>query len=262
MQDITYRLENFEGPLDLLLHLIEKNKIDIYDIPIIEITRQYLEFLEHAETKDLDIMSNFLVMASTLLEIKSRMLLPLVKDENGEEIDPRSELVARLLEHKKYKDLGYTLSDYEEEAPDYMLKRPTIPKEVKDYIPEINYDELLQGVDVGRLNQIFIEILNRKENSIDEIRSKFGTIQKEKLPLKDYIMFVMEDVRVNKKISFRKMLDDKRTKSEVIVTFLAVLELMKMGKIKISQDGQFGDINVEEISNDNKGFDFSNLEDE
>lgn len=261
MEDITYHLDNFDGPLDLLLHLIEKNKIDIYDIPIIEITRQYLDYISHMEEKNLDIVSNFLVMASTLLEIKSKMLLPLVKDEAGNDVDPRAELVQRLLEYKKYKDLGYTLSDFEEDAPEYMLKSPTIPKEVKAYIPEINYDELLAGVDVQKLNSIFIEILNRKENSIDEIRANFGKIQKEKLPLKDYIIFVLEDVKINKKISFKKMLEDKRTKSEVIVTFLAILELMKMGKIKISQDEEFGDINVESISEDNKGFDFSNVED-
>lgn len=261
MENITYHLENFEGPLDLLLHLIEKNKIDIYDIPIIEITRQYLDYISKMECQDLDVVSSFLVMASTLLEIKSKMLLPLVKDENGDEVDPRAELVKRLLEYKKYKDLGYTLSDFEDDAPNYMLKKPTIPKDVAQYIPSINYDELLQGVDIDRLNQIFIDILKRKEDSYDTMRGGFGTIQKEKLPLKDYIISVMDEVKVKKKFSFRKMLEDKRTKSEVIVTFLAILELMKMGKICISQDKEFGDINIESINEDNSTFDFSNVED-
>lgn len=261
MQTITYHLENFEGPLDLLLHLIEKNKIDIYDIPIIEITKQYLDYISKMTCQDLDVVSSFLVMASTLLEIKSKMLLPLVKDDQGNDIDPRAELVARLLEYKKYKDLGYTLSDFEEDAPSYMLKKPTIPKEVAQYIPSIDYDELLVGVDIDKLNQVFLEILRRKEDSYDTLRGGFGTIKREKLPLKDYIISVMEEVKVNKKFSFKKMLEERKTKSEVIVTFLAILELMKMGKILIKQESEFGDINIESINDDNKGFDFSNVED-
>ena len=108
---ITYKLDRFEGPLDLLLHLIEKNKVDIYDIPIIEITKQYLDYVRNMETDDLDIMSDFLVMAATLLDIKARMLLPKEKDEEGEEIDPREELVARLLEYKRFIYMASVLSD-------------------------------------------------------------------------------------------------------------------------------------------------------
>ena len=100
---ISYKLEKFEGPLDLLLHLIEKNKVDIYDIPIVEITKQYLDYVNQMEKEDLNIVSDFLVMAATLLDIKSRMLLPVPETEEGEEEDPRAELVARLLEYKKYK---------------------------------------------------------------------------------------------------------------------------------------------------------------
>ncbi len=101
--EISYKLEHFEGPLDLLLHLIEKNKINIYDIPIVEITEQYLDYVNHMEKEDLNVVSEFLVMAATLLDIKARMLLPAeVDEETGEEQDPSSDLVARLLEYKKY----------------------------------------------------------------------------------------------------------------------------------------------------------------
>ena len=99
---LSYKLEKFEGPLDLLLHLIEKNKVSIYDIPIFEITNQYMEYVNAMEEEDLDIVSEFLVMTATLLDIKSRLLLPAEKDENGDEIDPREELVTRLVEYKTY----------------------------------------------------------------------------------------------------------------------------------------------------------------
>ena len=113
---ISYKLEKFEGPLDLLLHLIDKNKVDIYDIPIVEITRQYLDYVSHMEREDLNVVSDFLVMAATLLDIKSRMLLPAEVNEEGEEEDPRAELVARLLEYKRYKLMAQELLDMEEDA--------------------------------------------------------------------------------------------------------------------------------------------------
>ena len=116
METISYKLEHFEGPLDLLLHLIEKNKINIYDIPIVEITAQYLDYVRHMEREDLNIVSEFLVMAATLLDIKARMLLPKEVDEEGEEIDLRAELVMRLLEYKKYKLMADELADREDGA--------------------------------------------------------------------------------------------------------------------------------------------------
>ena len=111
----AYKLENFEGPLDLLLYLIDKNKIDIYDIPINTITDQYLEYMANLDTLDMDLQSSFIVMASNLLSIKAKMMLPLVRDSEEEE-DPREELVRRLLEHKKYKNLGHQLKDYEDDC--------------------------------------------------------------------------------------------------------------------------------------------------
>ncbi|MBQ2204907.1 MAG: segregation/condensation protein A, partial [Lachnospiraceae bacterium] len=135
MDKFTYKLEKFEGPLDLLLHLIEKNKINIFDIPISVITEQYLDYIKNMQEANMDLSSDFLVTAATLLEIKSKRLLPLVKNEEGEEVDPRQELVERLLEYKKFKNLGVELSDYEDDAPEYMLKPPTIPSDVKSFIP-------------------------------------------------------------------------------------------------------------------------------
>ena len=113
---ISVKLEAFDGPLDLLLHLIEKNKIDIFDIPIVEITNQYMEIIAQMQTKDMDVMSDFLLMAATLLRIKSKMLLPAEKAEEGEEEDPRAELVERLLEYKTYKYASYELKDLQMDA--------------------------------------------------------------------------------------------------------------------------------------------------
>ena len=131
-EQLSFRVEKFEGPLDLLLHLIEKNKIDIYDIPIAEITDQYMDYMEKMEGEDLDQVSEFLLMAATLLDIKARMLLPKeVDEETGEEIDPRAELVERLLEHKKYRLMAQELADRDFDASRVFYKEPTVPGEVQ-----------------------------------------------------------------------------------------------------------------------------------
>ena len=119
---ISYKLEKFEGPLDLLLHLIDKNKIDIYDIPIVEITNQYMEYIRNMQKEDLNIMSEFLVMAATLLDIKCRMLLPKEETEEGEEEDPRRELVEQLLQYKMYKYMAYELKDRQTDADMILIK--------------------------------------------------------------------------------------------------------------------------------------------
>ena len=262
MEKINYKLKKFEGPLDLLLHLIEKNKIDIFDIPISEIAEQYIAYINEMKENNMDLSSDFLVMAATLLEIKSKMLLPLVKDDKGEDIDPRQDLVERLLEYKKYKNLGYELSDFEDEAPEYMLKKPTIPQDVKSYIPDINYDELLKGIDVNKLNEVFTEVMRRKRDSIDTMRANFGKIEKEKIPLKDTIISVIKYANTNKKFSFRKMLEEQHDKTHVIVGFLAILELMKVGRIKVVQEHNFDEIYIEVVEGATGFVDFNLLEDD
>ena len=130
---LSVKLEVFEGPLDLLLHLIEKNKIDIYDIPIVEVTDQYLEYIRQMEHEDMNVMSEFLVMAATLLDIKARMLLPKEVNEEGEEEDPRQELVERLLEYKMYKYMSYELRDRQMDAEHMLYREQSLPKEVLQY---------------------------------------------------------------------------------------------------------------------------------
>lgn len=260
--ELTYKLEHFEGPLDLLLHLIEKNKIDIYDIPIIEITEQYLDYVKNMEEEDLDVVSDFLVMAATLLEIKSKMLLPKEVDEDGEEIDPRAELVARLLEYKKFKYMGQLIADGEEDAERAFYKKPTIPKEVSQYIPPLDMDALLDGVTLERLRHIFNDVMRRKEDKVDQVRSGFGVIKRDTISLESKIGSVMDYARKHRKFSFRQMLDRASTKTEVVVTFLAVLELIKMGKITLTQEYAFADMDIETIEPEGEEtLDLSGVED-
>ena len=148
---IPVKLPVFEGPLDLLLHLIEKNKVNIYDIPIVEITDQYMEYIHQMEREDLNIMSEFMVMAATLISIKCRMLLPKEVNEDGEEEDPRDELVRQLLEYKMYKYMSYELRDRMSEAAKSIYKLPSLPKEVEDYREPVDTGELLDGLTLGRL---------------------------------------------------------------------------------------------------------------
>ena len=153
--ELEVKLEVFEGPLDLLLHLIEKNKVDIYDIPIVEITRQYLEYVSKLAEENLDLASEFLVMASTLIDIKCKMLLPKEVDEDGEEIDPRADLVQKLIEYKMYKYAAIELKDMQLYAGKSLYKEPTIPEEVAKYQTPVDLDEILKDVDLNKLKEIF-----------------------------------------------------------------------------------------------------------
>lgn len=244
---ISYKLEQFEGPLDLLLHLIEKNKVSIYDIPIAEITDQYLEYVSQMEREDLNVVSEFLVMAATLLDIKSRMLLPAEVNEEGEEEDPRAELVERLLEYKMYKYMAFELKDRELDAEKVFYKNPTIPKEVARYEPPVDLDKLLDGLTLAKLQRIFESVMKRREDKVDPIRSNFGTIRQEPVSLEEKITSVMDYARKHRRFSFRAMLEQQGDKLEVVVTFLAVLELMKIGKIHLTQEHLFDDMEIETL---------------
>ena len=241
---IPVKLPIFEGPLDLLLHLIESNKIDIYDIPIVEITNQYMEYISEMKRQDLNIVSEFLVMAATLLDIKSRMLLPKEEKEEIQE-DPRAELVQKLLEYKMYKCMSYELKDRQVDAQKVMFKTPTIPDEVRKYQEPVNLEELLSNVTLKKLNAIFKSIMRKREDKIDPIRSKFGKIEKEEVSLEERMVYLEQYAITHRNFSFRGILEAQSTKMEIIVTFLSILELMKTGKILISQENIFDDILIE-----------------
>ncbi len=239
---ISVKLEAFDGPLDLLLHLIEKNKIDIFDIPIVEITEQYMEYVEQMETKDMDIMSDFLVMSATLLRIKSKMLLPTQANDEQEEEDPRAELVERLLEYKMYKYASYELKDRQMDASRILYKDASIPEEIADYREEVDVGLLLSEVTLSRLQGIFHDIMKKQVDKIDPIRSKFGQIQQEKVSLADRMIYIEEYAMLHQQFNFRRLLEEQPGKLTVIVTFLGILELMKVGRLKIVQENIFDDI--------------------
>lgn len=243
--DVKIKLDMFEGPLDLLLHLIEKAEVDIYQVPIAQITDQYMQIIHEAQEMELEVASEFLVMAATLLAIKSRMLLPkqeLTEEEmmNSEEewfVDPRTELVERLLEYKRYKRLGEVLRQREEERS-RVYTRP--PMDLEPYMPEVNP---VEGLTPDNLLQIFVDVLkNRKQ---DEPIAK---VSREEISVSARMEEIYEELMQKGQLFFSKLLNwDIVTKERVITTFLALLELMKVKKIVCRQDRLFGEILIEPL---------------
>lgn len=240
---IAVKLNVFEGPLDLLLHLIEKNKIDIYDIPIATITDQYLEAIEGLEVEDMDELSEFLVMASTLLELKTRMLLPVEDEEKTE--NPADELAKRLIEYKLIKEIAKNLEQMKEEASKYYYKSESIPKEVQDYQEPIRLEQLLEGLDLQKMHQIFERLIAQEKDRQDPIRSNFKRIERDSIKLSDKIEQILEKCKRRRRFYFGSLIGDFTNRLEIIVTFLAVLELMKSGEITVSQEEILGDICIE-----------------
>ncbi|MBR2185962.1 MAG: segregation/condensation protein A [Lachnospiraceae bacterium] len=256
---VEVKLEAFEGPLDLLLHLIDKNKVDIYDIPISLITAQYMEYLDSMEkslkeqgSSDsslerggvpvMDTMSEFLVMAATLLDIKCRMLLPRQVNEEGEEEDPRSELVQQLLEYKVYKYMSQELKFMEQDAKKSLFKGNTMPSELLNYEEEIDYEELLKGLSLKDLERIFRDTMKRQEDKIDPIRSKFGKIEKEEVSLEDRTEELLRYAGEHRSFKFSELLTMFKGRLQMVVTFLAVLELVRSNSWNLVQEEDGGDI--------------------
>ena len=266
MPEPKYKLEqlNFDGPLDLLLQLIEKNKIDIYDIPIVEITEQYFAYINTMEQKDLDIMSDFLLMASVLLDIKSRMLLPKEEKAEEDEGDPRAELAERLLEYKRYKFIAHELRYYEEYAERFCYKDEELPEELKSYVPPVDLDEMLKGVSMDLLRSVYEKILRRMSIADNtEQQQFFGVIRKHRISLSGCIEGMVSFARRHRRFSFRQMLKSGADRTEVVVSFLAVLELIRMGKVSVTQDSLESDINVEVNADaDFDDLDLTGIEDE
>ena len=233
---ISVKLEAFEGPLDLLLHLIEKNKIDIYDIPIVDITAQYLDYIKQMQREDMNVMSEFLVMAATLIDIKCKMLLPKEVNEDGEEEDPRAELVQKLLEYKMYKYMSYELKDRLSVSGKVLYKDPTIPEEVAKYEQPVDLEELVGDLTLTRLNAIFQSLMRRQNDKIDPIRSKFGQIEQEEVSLDEKMMDLRTYAQEHATFRFSELMREQKGKIQMIVTFLAVLELMKTGELTVVFD--------------------------
>lgn len=233
----TLKLENFEGPFDLLFFLIEKNQIDIYDIPILEITEQYFDYLSAMQEMDLDIASEFLVMAASLLHIKSRMLLPnkepLLEDEN---VDPREELIIKLLEYKKYKEYSKMLADREAKwsGAHYKLPEP---------IPEIIKENELE-VSSETLRDCMIIALEKYRDKMDDVSNKMKRIlNHEKVSLRSKIKEILDFLKSGAKLCFSKIYNPKeKSRLELATGFLATLEVVRIGQALIDQHVDFGEI--------------------
>lgn len=236
--DYTIKLPAFEGPLDLLLHLIREHKLDIYDIPIVEVTSQYLEYLSLMESMDLNIAGEFFVVAATLLEIKSKLLLPVLpsEEEAEEGVDPRTELVEKLLEYERYKNASESLLKLEEDRRK-MFWRMT--DELEDYdAPVIPLN--LQAMDLLFALQ---KMLAETDDSQDEVTS----IEKQKISLRMKMREIMSRIKHagDTGIGFRNLFDDLMfTRMEIVMTFLALLELLRLRKIKVKQKRPLSDIQI------------------
>ena len=235
----TIKIEKFEGPFDLLFYLIEKNEIDIYDIPISQITDQYIDYLHAMHQLDLEIASEFLIMAATLLHIKSKMLLPSRKETENEPEDPREELITRLIEYKKYKHISTELKEREKEFKKIFYKQ----SETYDF----EYRPKLLNISADELKNVFQNILRKNKEKVNNTNE--GNIRQilkaEKVTLKSKIREVL---KILKSKPFFKFSDEyslkKKSKTEVVTGFLAILELSKLKRADIRQKKIFSDITV------------------
>jgi segregation and condensation protein A len=235
--DYAIKLDIFEGPLDLLLYLIKKNEIDIYNIPVALITEQYLQYLKIIKSLNLDLAGEYLVMASTLIHIKSKMLLPVPDEPSAEETeeDPRAELVRQLLEYQSFKEAATDLGKRPLLERDVFTRSAPINDDVKK--PTENEDELIE-VNIFELIEAFHRLVSR----ID--KKELLEIDLEKLSITDTINGIMERLNREKNLTFEELLGERIDRRRVIYTFLAILELIKMKMVKAYQTAAFGVIRI------------------
>lgn len=230
----TIRLPVFEGPLDLLLHLIREHKLDIYDIPIAEVTDQYLSYLALMESLDLNVAGEFFVMAATLLEIKSRMLLPTPPKEDDEEVeDPRTELVERLLEYERFKTAAESLRELEDRRRDVYWR-------MTDELQ--NYDAPVIPLSLEVMD--LLQALQQMLADVGEGETEVTSIERQKISLRMKMSEIWRKIQSaqEKGCAFKDLLTGPRTRLEVVMTFLALLELLRLGKIRVRQAKPLSDI--------------------
>ena len=239
--DYKVKLEVFEGPLDLLLYLIKKEEVDIYDIPIERITNQYMEYLTLMKLLNLEVAGEFLVMAATLMYIKSRMLLPVdqqITDSEAEEgEDPRWELIRQLVEYKKFKDAALQLGKREEEQSNIFVRAGDTGVEIDaKSIP-------LAEVSIFDLINAFSDVL-RKASA----RDGFSEIIEEKYTVSDKIEEILYTLRDRSELIFGDLFAQAQSRTEIVVTFLALLELIRLKRLKVRQEAAFGEIHVIKVA--------------
>lgn len=231
--EIDFKLGEFNGPLDLLLHLIKENKMDILNIEIEKITEQYMEYLDKMQQMDLEVTSNYLVMASELLYIKSKMLLPqIVTADDEEEIDPREQLINRLLEYQTYKEITKSLREKEELRREIYTKSP---EDIREYIDsDVSISQELSMDDLVDAFRKFLERQKDNKPINTKVTEKEVTVAERRKKISDII-------RIKKKVSFFELFEDP-SKEYVVATFLAILEMAKAGELVIKQLNNFDEI--------------------
>jgi segregation and condensation protein A len=237
------KLEIFEGPFDLLVYLIERAEMNIYDIRIAEITEQYLAAIDEYKSQNIDISTEFLVLAATLIEIKSKMLLPGSAAASEEEVpeDPRKELVQKILEYKKFKQAAQLLEGREETILDRWYK----PQEdLAEYDNDHAFDVLV--LDPDRFLTVFKEFLEKKRR-LEEIHTRYdrSVHSRTRIGIRDKMRQIRKYLSVSRKITFRDVMSECEDRYEVAVAFVAMLEMMRSGRIKVKQRVSFGEIMIE-----------------
>lgn len=235
------KLDVFEGPLDLLLYLIKRDEVDIYEISIERITKQYLAYLEAFQMLNIDLAGEFIVMAANLLYIKSRMLLPVdqqMADEDADEDDPRWELIRQLIEYKKFKEAASHLRDREAEQENLFARVPAAP----ELAPDAAANLLVEEVGIFDLIRAFQNILKRRTAPQEDLREIF----EENFTVADKIDHVLRIIGSGVALRFEEMFPERATRTEIVVTFLAMLELIRMKQLRVRQDLDFGEIWIEQ----------------
>lgn len=240
---INIKISNFEGPFDLLLHLIKVNQLDICEISILEITNQYIEFINSMKEMDLDITSEFILMAATLLEIKSRELLPKNNRNETEEEDPKVKLIQKLIEYKKFKEVSSHLRKKEEEFGPLFVKKPEI---IDDSFQKDIDKELFSGKTLMDLYHIYKELIetNKEKINTNKINDRISV---DTYKVEDKMEELRESLNNNKILKFSIISLNCSNKLELVVTFLALLELIKQKEVKALQKDNFNEIYVERI---------------
>jgi len=233
--DYAIKLDIFEGPLDLLLYLIKKNEIDIYNIPVALITEQYLQYLKMIKSLNLDLAGEYLVMASTLIHIKSRMLLPEPEEPEEEEEDPRAELVRQLLEYKAFKEAAANLSQRPILERDVFTRAALLPEETEKAPSD---EEELVEVSIFELIEAFHRLVTRLD------KKELMEIDLEKMSVTDIINEILDRLSSEKNVTFDELLGEIKSRRRIVYTFLALLELIKLRMVKVYQATAFGVISI------------------
>ncbi len=247
---LNIKLENFEGPFDLLLHLIKKNKMDIYDIRIHDITAQYLEYIRAMEVMDLEVTSEFIVIAATLIEIKSRLLLPKTPgadDSEDSAEDTAEALVSKLAQYKRYKTASlYLKGRFDGNGAMYSKKAEIIEIAAK----EVNPSDYLGKVTMTDLFNLYFNVITLQDEKMNENTTFRREIPIEQFKVEEKMEQILNKIGVNKKMKFAAFMSGCSSKNEAITVFLALLELIKLRNLTVFQESSFSDIYIQEVPNE------------